>query len=100
LKFCTLEVAEFMLFAKLYMAAAAAIITAMPTPVKARNVAKLMFKLFCTIVANAVAAEYTFWAMATPALVRMNMPITLTTIMAELKVRACASFSKPNWLAM
>jgi hypothetical protein len=45
-----------MLSAKLHIAAAAATITAMPTPVKAKNVAKLTFKLFCTIVAKAVAA--------------------------------------------
>ena len=49
-----------MLLAKLYMAAAAATITAIPTPVKARNVAKLMLRLFWTRVANAVAAAYTF----------------------------------------
>jgi hypothetical protein len=45
LKFWTLAVAVFMLFAKLYMAAAAATITATPTPVRARNVAKLCFRL-------------------------------------------------------
>jgi hypothetical protein len=57
LKFCTLAVAVFMLLAKPYMAAAAATITAMPTPVNAKNVAKLMFRLFWTAVATAVAAE-------------------------------------------
>jgi hypothetical protein len=56
LKPLTLAVAEFMLLAKLIMAAAAATMTAMPTPVKAKNVAKLMFKLFCTMAAKAVAA--------------------------------------------
>ena len=45
-----------MLFAKPIMAAAAATMTAMPTPVNARKVPKLMFKLFCTAVAKAVAA--------------------------------------------
>jgi len=38
LKFCTLAVAVFMLLAKYAMAAAAATITAIPTPVKARKV--------------------------------------------------------------
>jgi hypothetical protein len=56
LKLWTLAVAEFMLFAKLHIAAAAATITATPTPVKARKVAKLMFKLFWIMVAKAVAA--------------------------------------------
>jgi hypothetical protein len=56
LKLWTLAVAEFMLLAKLHIAAAAATITAMPTPVKAKNVAKLMFKLFWIMVAKAVAA--------------------------------------------
>jgi hypothetical protein len=56
LKPLTLAVAEFILLAKLHIVAAAETITAMPTPVKAKNVAKLMFKLFCTMVANAVAA--------------------------------------------
>jgi hypothetical protein len=39
LKLSTLAVAEFMLFEKLHIAAAAATITAIPTPVSARNVA-------------------------------------------------------------
>jgi hypothetical protein len=38
LKFWTLAVAWFMLLAKVHMAAAAATITAMPTPVKAKKV--------------------------------------------------------------
>jgi hypothetical protein len=38
LKFCMLEVAVFMLLAKLYIATAAAAITAIPTPVKAKKV--------------------------------------------------------------
>jgi hypothetical protein len=38
LKFCILDVAVFMLFAKLYIATAAAAITATPTPVKAKKV--------------------------------------------------------------
>ncbi len=99
LKSCTLAAALFMLLAKLIMAADAATITAMPTPVNARKVAKLMFKLFWTVVANAVAAAYTFWATATPALVRINIPITLTTIMALLNTLAWASFKTPNWFA-
>ena len=56
MKFWTLAVAVFMLLAKLIMAAAAATITAIPTPVRARNVAKLMFKVFCTAAAMEVAA--------------------------------------------
>jgi hypothetical protein len=39
LKFVTLAVAAFMLLAKAHIATAAAAITAIPTPVKARNVA-------------------------------------------------------------
>jgi hypothetical protein len=42
----TLSVALFMLFANAATAMAAATKTAMPTTVKARNVAKLMFKVF------------------------------------------------------
>jgi hypothetical protein len=39
LKFCTLAVAVFILLAKAYIAAAAATITAIPTPVNAKKVA-------------------------------------------------------------
>jgi hypothetical protein len=59
-----------------------------------------MFRAFCAAVATQQAAEYTFWAIATPMLVVMKVPMTETTIMALLNTLVWASSSNPNWLAM
>jgi hypothetical protein len=56
LKLWALDVAAFMLFAKAHIATVAATMTAIPTPVKAKKVAVLMFKAFDAATAAHFAA--------------------------------------------